>query len=57
MTKHIGGGEVEGEEGGDPDGFVHTQINFYNRKELHFYSLLGLFFILSVNLIHYSWYK
>lgn len=47
MTKNIGGGggvREGGEEEGDPDGFVHTQTNFYNRKELHFYSLLGLFF-------------
>lgn len=54
MTKNTG--EGEGIRGGDPDGFVHTQTNFDN-TELHFYSLLGLVLILSVNLTDSSWYK
>lgn len=34
MTKKYWG--ARGKQRGNPDGFVHTQINFYNRKELHF---------------------
>lgn len=47
MTKKYWG--AKGKQRGNPDGFVHTQINFYNRKELRFYSLLSLCTVLSVN--------